>query len=159
MNNVGEERWSRAWRFRSLLDSGATVAFSSDWQVGEMDPLVGVFSAATRAGLAGSDGWTPNERVGIDRSLQAYTVHGARAWHAEHDRGRIAPGMLADLVVWSGDLYAHEHDPAGLLDERAEVTLVGGRVVYSAGAVADPVGHAVGDDPAAGVRTVCAHAH
>jgi len=67
--------------------------------------------------------------------------------------------MLADLVVWSGDLYAHEHDPAGLLDERAEVTLVGGRVVYSAGAVADPVGHAVGDDPAAGVRTVCAHAH
>ena len=159
MNNVGEERWSRAWRFRSLLDSVATVAFSSDWQVGEMDPLVGVFSAATRAGLDGSDGWTPDERVGIDRSLQAYTVHGARAWHAEHDRGRIAPGMLADLVVWSGDLYAHEHDPAGLLDERAEVTLVGGRVVYSAGAVADPVGHAVGDDPAVGVRTVCAHAH
>src|SRR6478735_645200 len=159
MDNVGEQRWSRAWRFRSLLDSGATVAFSSDWQVGEMDPLVAVFSAATRAGLDGSNGWTPEERVGIDRSLQAYTVHGARAWHAEHDRGRIAPGMLADLVVWSGDLYAHEHDPAGLLDERAEVTLVGGRVVYSAGAVADPVGHAVGDDPAVGVRTVCAHAH
>ena len=55
MDNVGEQRWSRAWRFRSLLDSGATVAFSSDWQVGEMDPLVGLYSAATRAGLDGSD--------------------------------------------------------------------------------------------------------
>jgi len=39
------------------------------------------------------------------------------------------------------------------------VTLVGGRVVHSAGAVADPVGHAVGDDPAASGHAVCAHAH
>ena len=96
MDNVGEQRWSRAWRFRSLLDSGATVAFSSDWQVGEMDPLVGLYSAATRAGLDGSDPWTPDERVGLDRALQAYTVHGARAWHAETrpgpDRARHAGG-------------------------------------------------------------------
>ena len=47
----------------------------------------------------------PRERVGLDRSLEAYTVHGARAWHAEGSLGRIAPGMLADLAVWSTDLY------------------------------------------------------
>src|SRR4029453_12091328 len=124
MENVGEERWDRARRLRSLLDSGATVAFSSDWQVGEMDPLVGLYSAATRAALDGGRAWTPDERVGLDRALEAYTVHGARAWHAEHDRGRIAPGMLADLVVWSDDLYRHENDPAGLLGEHAEATIV-----------------------------------
>ena len=39
MENVGEDRWDRAWRFRSLAESGAALAFSSDWQVGEMDPL------------------------------------------------------------------------------------------------------------------------
>lgn len=159
MENVGEERWSRAWRFRSLLDSGATVAFSSDWQVGEMDPLVGVFSAATRSALVGTDAWTTGERVGLDRSLEAYTVHGARAWHLESSRGRLAPGMDADLVVWSGDLYAHEHDPAGVLGEHAEVTMVGGCVVHSRGAVADAVGSPAAVDPVAGREFSDAHAH
>jgi predicted amidohydrolase YtcJ len=149
MENVGEERWDRAWRFRSLLDSGATVAFSSDWQVGEMDPLVGVFSAATRAALDGTDAWTPAERVGIDRSLASYTVHGARAWHAEDSRGALRAGMLADLVVWSGDLHAHERDPQRLLTEHAELTMVGGRIAHSRGAVADAVGSAPAADPAA----------
>jgi predicted amidohydrolase YtcJ len=160
MDNVGEQRWSRAWRFRSLLDSGATVAFSSDWQVGEMDPLVGLYSAATRAGLDGSDPWTPDERVGLDRALQAYTVHGARAWHAEGDRGRISTGLLADLVVWSSDLYAHEASPDELLDQHAELTLVGGTVAHSAGALTDRVGATLPEDPvSAGTAEQHVHCH
>jgi len=159
MENVGEDRWGRAWRFRSLLDSGATVSFSSDWQVGEMDPLVGVFSAATRATLTGTDAWTPAERVGIDRSLEAYTVHGARAWHLEHDRGRLVPGMLADIVVWSGDLHSHEGEPLGLLSEHAEATIVGGSIVHSRGAVADAVGAAPAADPAANADGTDPHGH
>ncbi|MGH3705152.1 MAG: amidohydrolase [Agromyces sp.] len=159
MDNVGEERWDRAWRFRSLLESGATVAFSSDWQVGEMDPLVGLYSAAARAGLDGSNAWTSAERVGIDRSLEAYTVHGARAWHLERSLGRIAPGMLADLAVWSGDLTAHDDDPAALLDEHAELTLVGGEAVYSAGGLVEAIGPA-DDDPVALVGgTASTHVH
>ena len=160
MDNVGEQRWSRAWRFRSLLDSGATVAFSSDWQVGEMDPLVGLYSAATRAGLDGSDPWTPDERVGLDRALQAYTVHGARAWHAEGDRGRISTGLLADLVVWSSDLYAYQESPDGLLDQHAELTLVGGTVAHSAGALTDRVGATLPEDPvSAGTAEQHVHCH
>ena len=159
MENIGEDRWDRAWRFRSLLESGATVAFSSDWQVGEMDPLVGLYSAATRAGLDGDDAWTTAERVGIDRALEAYTVHGARAWHAEGDRGRIRPGMLADLVVWSDDLYRHEGDPAGLLDQHAELTVVGGGFAHSAGALAAPTSARAEDPVAAGQGEKHVHAH
>ena len=162
MDNIGEERWSRAWRFDSLLRSGATVAFSSDWQVGEMDPLVGLYSAATRAGIDGRDAWTADERVGLDRALEAYTVHGARAWHLEGSRGRLAPGMDADLVMWSDDLYRHEHDPAGLLGEHAEVTIVGGRLVHSAGAAAEAVGAPAAVDPVAvggGVADAHVHVH
>lgn len=160
MENVGEDRWNRAWRFRSLLDSGATVAFSSDWQVGEMDPLVGVYSAATRAGLDGSDSWTPAERVDFDRALEAYTAHGARAWHLENDRGRIAVGMLADLVAWSSDLYDHEQSPTGLLDQHAELTVVGGNVVHSAGALVDRIGPELPEDPVcAGTATQHVHCH
>lgn len=159
MENIGEERWDRAWRFRSLLDSGATVAFSSDWQVGEMDPLVGVFSAATRATLHGTDAWTPAERVGIDRALEAYTVHGARAWHAEDSLGTLRPGMLADLVVWSGDLSSHERDPQRLLTEHAEVTMVGGRIAHARGAVTDAAGAAPATDPASSGSHDDPHGH
>ncbi|WP_287899597.1 amidohydrolase [Arthrobacter sp.] len=139
MENVGEQRWDRAWRFRSLMESGAHVALSSDWQVGEMDPVVGFYSALTRAGLDGSDAWTPAERLTLDQALRGYTAEGAWAWHAEHELGVIRPGALADLVAWSGNLYDHEQDPAALLEHRAALTLVGGDVVHDADVDPAPV--------------------
>ncbi|MFK3671488.1 amidohydrolase [Leifsonia aquatica] len=132
MENVGEQRWDRAWRIRSLMASGAHVALSSDWQVGEMDPLVGFYSALTRAGLDGRDAWTPGERTTLDDALRGYTREGAWAWHAEDQLGTLRVGAKADLVAWSDDLYTHEADPAGLLDQRAELTIVGGEIVHDA---------------------------
>ena len=130
MENVGEERWDRAWRIRSLMDAGAHVALSSDWQVGEMDPLVGFYSALTRAGLKGGDGWTASERIGLDDALRGYTREGAWAWHADGDLGVIRAGASADVVAWSDDLYRHEADPAALLDQHAALTIVAGAVVH-----------------------------
>lgn len=130
MANIGEARWDRAWRIRSLMESGAHVALSSDWQVGEMDPLVGIYSALTRAGLDGSTAWTPNEIVTLDQALDGYTRQGAWAWHEDGKLGVISRGVHADLVVWSADLYAL--DPAGLLEQRADLTIVGGEIVHDA---------------------------
>ncbi|MDZ5077775.1 amidohydrolase [Nesterenkonia sp. HG001] len=142
MDNVGEERWGRAWRIRSLMESGAHVALSSDWQVGEMDPLVGIYSALTRASLDGADTWTPVERIGLDAALQGYTAEGAWAWHAEEQLGVLRLGARADLVVWSDDLYRHTEEPAALLEQHAALTIVGGEIVHDAAATsatpADP---------------------
>ncbi|MDQ0894876.1 amidohydrolase [Agromyces ramosus] len=132
MNNVGEQRWSRAWRFRSLAESGAHVALSSDWQVGEMDPLVGFYSAITRAGLEGRSSWTSAERMSLDQAIRGYTVEGAWAWHAEDSLGRLRVGARADLVTWSSNLYELEADPGQLLGERADLTIVGGEVMHDA---------------------------
>lgn len=66
MENVGEQRWDRAWRFRSLMESGAHVALSSDWQVGEMDPVVGFYSSLTRPG------WTVRT-PGLRRNASPWT--------------------------------------------------------------------------------------
>lgn len=140
MENVGEARWDRAWRLRSLAESGAHVALSSDWQVGEMDPLVGVYSAMTRAGLDGSAAWTPDERLTLDQALRGYTAEGAWAWHAEHELGVLRVGAKADLVVWSDDLYAHADEPAGLLEQQAALTVVGGEVVHDTSGGAAPRG-------------------
>ncbi|MFE4414318.1 amidohydrolase [Streptomyces sp. NPDC056821] len=141
MENIGEARWDRAWRMRSLMTSGAHVALSSDWQVGEMDPLIGFYSALTRAGLDGKDAWTPAERLGLDDTLRGYTAEGAWAWHREDEYGVIREGAKADLVAWSEDLYALEPDPAALLQQRAEVTWVGGEVVHEAATARATAGH------------------
>lgn len=130
MENVGEQRWDRAWRFRSMVESGARVSFSSDWQVGEMDPLVGIYSAMTRARLDGGVAWTTGERLDLDRTLRAYTTGGAEAFHHEHQLGMLRPGYLADLVVWSGDLYGME--PAQILEQSADLTIVGGSPIHDA---------------------------
>ena len=132
MENVGEERWDRAWRFRSLVESGAHVALSSDWQVGEMDPLVGFYSALTRAGLDGRDGWTPAERLDLDSAIRGYTREGAWAWHADDDLGVLRVGASADVVAWSDDLFRFEDDPAALLEQHAQLTIVGGEIVHDA---------------------------
>ncbi|GAA1091523.1 amidohydrolase [Nocardiopsis composta] len=132
MENVGEERWDRAWRIRSLMESGAHVALSSDWQVGEMDPLVGVYSALTRAGLDGAESWTPAERIGIDDALRGYTAEGAWAWHEEGRAGVIRRGARADVVVWSDDLYKLAEEPEALLEQHAALTVVGGEIVHDA---------------------------
>jgi predicted amidohydrolase YtcJ len=157
MENVGEDRWDRAWRFRSILDSGARVTFSSDWQVGEMDPLVGVYSALTRARLNGADAWTTDETLDIDRALEAYTKAGAGAFHNERESGMLRAGFLADFVVWSTNLYALE--PSEILEQNADLTVVGGAPIHdlhgeldgraAAKHTNDPGGHGLG----------CAHQH
>lgn len=128
--NIGEGRWSRAWPMRSLHRAGAALAFSSDWNVAEMDPLTGIYTALTRRGLDGGPPWIPEETVDLSTAIRAYTLGSAYANFAEHDRGSLTPGKLADLVLLSDDLFALP--PAGVKDARVELTMVGGETVHRA---------------------------
>jgi hypothetical protein len=127
---IGPERIKTTYAFRSLLDAGATLAFGSDWTVAPINPFLGMDAAVTRRTIDGAnpDGWMPQERISLEETLQAYTEGGARAGFMEGKLGRIAPGMLADLVVLSGNLF--DMDPKSLVDARVEMTVVGGQAVY-----------------------------
>jgi predicted amidohydrolase YtcJ len=129
--NVGPERERYAWPMRSLADAGAPLAFSSDWNVAEMDPLVGIQTALTRADLSGRDGWNLAETVDLDTALAAYTRGGAWANFLEGERGMLARGMAADLVVWSENL--HSLPAQEITGSHATHTIVDGLVVHRAG--------------------------
>jgi predicted amidohydrolase YtcJ len=135
MENVGPARWLHAWAFRSLRDSGATLAFSSDWTVAEMDPLVGIYTALTRASLDGTRSWVPEQTVDLATAIHAYTMGGAFANFAETNRGSLQAGKYADLIVLSGNLFEMTDDPGAILDQAVELTMVGGEIVHRAGAV------------------------
>src|SRR5690606_27351883 len=52
---IGAERAAGTYAFRSLLDAGAVLAFGSDWFVAPMEPLMGIYAAATRRTLDGAN--------------------------------------------------------------------------------------------------------
>jgi predicted amidohydrolase YtcJ len=118
------------YAFRSLLDAEARLVFGSDWTVAPLDPVQGIKAAVTRQTLDGQhpEGWVPEEKISVEETLRAYTVNNAYAVFAEHSRGRISPGYLADLVLLDRDLF---RVAAPTLDSaRVRATIVGGTVVY-----------------------------
>ncbi|WP_439675180.1 amidohydrolase [Embleya sp. MST-111070] len=128
--NVGEERWHKAWPMRSLRAAGAVLALSSDWNVAEMDPMVGVYTALTRAPLAGGAAWIPEETLDVEATIHGYTMGSAYANFLEHERGSLTVGKLADFVVLSRDILRVA--PAEIPGTICEVVAVGGEVVHTA---------------------------
>ncbi len=103
-DNLGPERAARGWPWRALLDSGARLAFGTDWPVVPLDPFASV-RMATRD-------------LTVEEAINAWTSGSAYAEHRDREKGEVRKGMLADLAVV--DL------------ERSVViaTVVGGRVVF-----------------------------
>jgi predicted amidohydrolase YtcJ len=129
---VGPERIQRAFPWRELNDTGAVLVFSSDWDVTEMDPMIGIYTAVTRQSLDGNPpgGWIPEQTVSLETAIRAYTLNGAYANFAEQNRGSITVGKYADLVLLSANLFEIPHQE--ILDAKVVLTMVGGSVVYRA---------------------------
>lgn len=127
---LGRERSRTSYAWRSMLKAGAPLAFGSDWPVAPLDPLLGIYAAVTRATLDGKhpEGWFPEERLTVEEALRAYTSGSAFAAFEEGQKGTIAPGKLADLVVLSDDLF--KLPPKRIQNTYVTMTVVGGRVVY-----------------------------
>jgi len=127
---IGAERARLTYAFRSLLDSGAVVAFGSDWTVAPLNPLLGVYAAVTRRTLDGahSGGWVPEQRIDVESALRGYTSSAAFAGFMEERTGALTAGRLADLVIL--DANPLEIEPERLADVGVEMTFVGGREMY-----------------------------
>jgi predicted amidohydrolase YtcJ len=130
---IGPERAKTTYAFRSLRDSGAGLAFGSDWFVAPATPLEGIYAAVTRRTLDDKhpDGWVPEQKIGVEDALRAYTTGGAFASFEEGEKGALAPGMLADVVVVDRDLTAIP--PETIREARIMYTIVGGRIVFDRG--------------------------
>jgi predicted amidohydrolase YtcJ len=127
---IGPERIQTTYAFRSLLDSGARLAFGSDWFVAPPTPLEGLYAAVTRRTLDGGhpEGWVPEQKISLDQALEAYTTGAAYASFEESSKGMLAPGFLADFVIIDRDLESIPQEE--IRDAAVVTTVVGGRVIY-----------------------------
>jgi predicted amidohydrolase YtcJ len=128
---IGAKRCESSYAFRSLLDAGARLAFGSDWPVAPLDPITGIDAAVNRRTLDGKhqSGWFPQQRISVAESVAAYTAGSAYAAFQDKDRGTLRPGMLADLVVLSRDIFA-EAERDKIARTQVVLTVVGGKVVF-----------------------------
>lgn len=127
---IGPERIKTTYAFRSLLDSGAPLAFGSDWTVTPLSPILGIYAAVTRKTIDGKNpkGWIPEQKISVEEAVRAYTTTAAFAEFAERDKGTFEIGKLADVVVLSQNIFTS--NPDEIPKTNVTHTIVGGRVVY-----------------------------
>jgi predicted amidohydrolase YtcJ len=127
---IGKERAKTTYAFRSLLDSGAILAFGTDWSVAPINPLLSVYAAVTRRTLDGKNpkGWVPEQKLSVEEAVHAYTIGSAYAEFQEGVKGTITPGKLADLVILSRDIF--KIDPKEIESTKVVLTILDGRVIY-----------------------------
>jgi predicted amidohydrolase YtcJ len=139
-------------RWQTLQQSGATLAFGSDWPcTWPPDPFVGIQQAVSRqvwrsaatsaivggvfdgAGQAGSvptlESYVPDERINVEQAVAAYTRGSAYARFSDDRLGTLELGKEADLAVLSQDIFAVPRDEIG--KTRVLLTIVGGKVVFT----------------------------
>jgi predicted amidohydrolase YtcJ len=129
---LGKERVRFAYAWRSVLDTGAHVAFGSDFPVEDPEPLAGLYAARTRQDQRGKPegGWMPEQRVSGDEALRGFTTGSAWAEFAEESRGVLKEGFDADFVALSVDPV--DDAPPKLLSAKVLLTVSDGREVFRA---------------------------
>jgi predicted amidohydrolase YtcJ len=123
----GRERARRASPMRRFVESGLPVGGGSDSPVTPYQPLLGIWSSVTRAteraGVLG-----PEWGCTIAEALRLYTRGSAYCSFDEGQRGRLAPGYLADLTVLDADPLAVPIDDLPAIP--VALTMCGGRVTH-----------------------------
>jgi hypothetical protein len=118
-----------AYVWQSLLRSGALVINGTDAPVESVRPLASIHASVTRR-LTDDSTFFPDQCMTRPQALRSYTIDAAYAAFEEEIKGSITPGKLADLVVLSKNLLACDDDE--ILDARVLLTIVGGKVLFTA---------------------------
>ncbi|MFN0277536.1 MAG: amidohydrolase [Pyrinomonadaceae bacterium] len=129
---LDEKRLKGTYAFRTLLDTGAVLAFGSDSPVAPLNPLLGIYAAVTRRTLddKNPNGWIPEQKITVDEAVSAFTYGSAYAEFQENIKGTLELGKLADLVIISDDIFTIDH--VKIATAKVLTTIMDGKVVYEA---------------------------
>jgi len=130
---IGRDRVTRRYPIRSVHEAGGVVLGGSDWNYGDLDPLLSI-----EAGITRDDPFGPSspsdfevfgeEIVDLATMIDAYTINGAWQTHSEQSSGSIEPGKRADLVVFDRNLFAI--DASEISEALVDLTIFDGHIVY-----------------------------
>ena len=126
--NIGPERAARGGLWKSIADAGGRVVFGSDWPVASLDAMSRITSIAYRPPRSGGT----DQRLSLQSAIDGYTSTAAFASFDEKEKGTLAAGKLADVVVLATDVFTHP--PTTRTDVAVDLTIFDGKVVYRSNA-------------------------
>lgn len=125
---LGEERARiTSYRWRDLIDSGATLGNGTDVPVEQIDPIASWYASVSRMTREGKR-FVPEQAMTREEALRSYTINNAYASFEEDIKGSLTPGKFADIVVLSQDIMTVPE--ASIPDTKVEMTILGGDVRY-----------------------------
>ncbi|WP_026573684.1 amidohydrolase [Bacillus sp. UNC438CL73TsuS30] len=127
-DRIGSEREKHVFPIRTLMETGANLAFGTDFPVDILNPLLQIYRAVTRIDSSGKTVWHPDERIMLADALKAYTAGPALGTFREDELGTLEVGKLADIVVLERNLF--EIPVEEIPDTKVQLTVVDGTVVY-----------------------------
>lgn len=129
-SRLGEYRVLGAYAWHFMRSYGVHVPFGTDFPVESINPYQTLYAAVSRQDTSGdpAGGWQPQERLSMAEAIRCHTFESAYAEFMEKEKGVIATGMLADLVVHSKDLLTVSHSE--ILTTEPVYTIFNGRIVY-----------------------------
>lgn len=127
---LGPQRMKTMYPMKTLIETGARLAFGSDWYVSTADPLLGIETAVTRREPDGEPTpvFLPTERISVDQAIAGYTIDAAFANFLDKDTGSVEVGKFADLVILDRNLL--KIPVQDISEAKVTTTMIEGKVVY-----------------------------
>jgi len=119
-----------AYPTKDIVFHSAAYGFGSDVPIETINPFLGIYTALTRSAKAkdSNKSYRLEQRISLAEALHGYTLGAAKGSKSESQRGSIAVGKLADLIVLD---TVNEADPDYWLDAKARLCMVNGKVAFS----------------------------
>ena len=122
---TGPQRWPISFPWRDLKNAGAHLSLGSDWTVAPFDPMINIYVALNRKKLEAEN---PDQRLTLEECIIGYTRDAAYVEFKEHEKGQIKEGYLADLVLFSHDLFKVSSED--IRSVKPVLTMIDGRIVF-----------------------------
>jgi predicted amidohydrolase YtcJ len=124
---LGAQRWQFWQPWRDLKNAGAMLSLGSDWTVVPYDPMTHIYVALNREVLSPD---SRDQRLTLEECLMGYTRDAAYVEFMENEKGQVKEGYVADLVLFSHDLFQVKSEE--IMSAKPVMTVFDGKIVYEA---------------------------